>query len=143
MGAMSRIKLVVPLLLVLFAAACETTTVRPGEAAIPEDARVTHRAVFIGKTYHDTVGTVSLYQSEQYPVIVFEPNFKLPGANDAKVALGRKGYRRGTSLGKLLRNAGRQAYAVPKHLAIDHFNEVWLWHDGKNIAIGLARLTPI
>ena len=116
---------------------------RPGEARIPADAKVTHRAVFIGKTLHDTVGTISLYQSREYPVIVFEPNFRLPGAKAAMVALGRDGFRKGTSLGMLLRNTGRQAYAVPDHLKIDGFNEVWLWHHEKDVALGIARLTPI
>lgn len=116
---------------------------RPGEAVLPEDAQVTHRAVFIGKEHHDTRGTISLYQSRQYPVIVFEPNFEASDAENTVVALGRDGYDGDTSLGSLLRNTGRQAYAVPGELPVGQYNEVWLWNESKNIPLGLARLVPI
>lgn len=116
---------------------------RPGEAKIPDGATVTHRAVWIGESYHDTVGTISLYQSKDHPVIVFEPNFSLSGEKDAVVALGRNGYQADTSLGTLLRRNGRQAYAVPEHLQIERFNEVWLWSSRENIPLGLARLVPL
>jgi hypothetical protein len=116
---------------------------RPGEAEIPSDARVTHRAVFIGESNHDTIGTISLYQSPSYPVVVFEPNFQFQGANGAVVALGSDGYRASTILGALLRNTGEQAYAVPGGLDITRYNEVWLWSTDSDIPLGLARLTPI
>lgn len=124
-------------------AACAEPPRAPGDALLPEDARVTHRAVFIGKELHDTQGTISLYQSKENPVIVFEPNFKFQGSTDAVVALGRNGYQPSTALGSLLRNNGRQAYAVPKHLPITRFNEVWLWNRREGIPLGLARLIPI
>lgn len=81
---------------------------KPGEAIVPEGARITHRAVFIGESNYSTVGTISLYQSEQDPVIVFEPNFDLPDppSNVTVVALGRDGYRSDTILGALLRPTG-------------------------------------
>ena len=104
---------------------------------------MTHRAVFIGKELHDTQGTISLYQSQAYPVIVFEPNFKFQGSTDAVVALGRDGYEANTSLGDLFKNSGRQAYAVPEHLPIRKFNEVWLWNRREGIPLGIARLVPI
>ena len=117
---------------------------RPGEAIVPDGARVTHRAVWIGESNHSTIGTISLYQSEEAPVIVFEPNFKLPDPpySVTVVALGRNGYRSDTILGALLRNTGRQAYSVPERLAIDGYNEVWLWSITGNRPVGLARLTP-
>lgn len=122
-------------------AAC--TVPKPGEAEIPDGARVTHRAVFIGESFHDTVGTISLYQSDVHPVIVFEPNFSFQGAPDTVVTLGSDGVRPETALGLLLRNVGRQAYAVPPPLKIAHFNEVWLWSRSANKPLGLARLTPL
>lgn len=143
MTGFARMTRILPLLLVLVTAACATGKHGPGDAPIPEGAKVTHKAVFIGKTYHDTVGTISLYQSEKAPVVVFEKNFKLPGGKGATITLGRDGLRKGASLGLLQRDAGRQSYAVPDHLSIAKFNEIWLWHSGKNIAVGLARLTPI
>jgi len=121
-----------------------TPAPKPGEAKIPEGATVTHRAVFIGESNHSTVGTISIYQSEEDPVIVFDPNFDIPDPPNSVtvVALGRDGYRSETILGALLRPRGRQAYSVPSRLVIDGYNEVWLWSLNGNRPVGLARLTP-
>jgi hypothetical protein len=135
------LRILLPLLLVWLAAACAGP--RPGEARIPSDAWISHRAVLIGKNDHDMVGTISLYQSEEYPVIVFEPNFRVTGAPRMVVALGTDGYRPNAALGALLRPEGRQAYAVPRDWDIRHYNEVWLWSPGVNKPVGIARLTPI
>lgn len=143
MQVLGILRATVLVVLVGLVASCAEPPRAPGDALLPEDARVTHRAVFIGKELHDTQGTISLYQSEENPVIVFEPNFKFQGSTDAVVALGRNGYEANTALGELLRNNGRQAYAVPKHLPITKFNEVWLWNRQQGIPLGLARLVPI
>lgn len=115
----------------------------PGEARIPEGAWISHRAVLIGKSDHDTVGTISLYQSNEYPVVVFEPNFRVTGVAGTVVALGTDGYRPDTSLGALLRPSGRQAYAVPPGFDMRLFNEIWLWNQSAGEPVGIARLTPI
>ncbi|MEM0989708.1 MAG: hypothetical protein AAGK00_12570 [Pseudomonadota bacterium] len=135
------IRWIMPVVVMAVLSAC--TQQLPGEATVPEGAVVTHRAVFIGSSYRDTIGTISLYQSKERPVIVFEPNFRSPPDDEAIVALGRDGYRSETKLGPLLRAAGRQAYHVPDYIRIDRFNEVWLWHPDQDIPLGLARLTPI
>ena len=130
------------LLPVLFwMAAC--APLRPGEARIPDGAWISHRAVLIGKSDHDTVGTISLYQSEEYPVVVFEPNFRVTGAPDMVVALGTDGYRPDTALGSLLRPSGRQAYAVPRGFDMRRYNEIWLWSPSADKPVGIARLTPL
>ena len=122
-------------------AAC--APLRPGEARIPDGAWISHRAVLIGKSDHDTVGTISLYQSEQYPVLVFEPNFRVTGAPEVVVALGADGYRPDTALGSLLKPSGRQAYAMPRGFDIHRYNEVWLWSPSAGKPVGIARLTPL
>lgn len=137
------IRAIIMVALAGLAAACADAPRLPGDAQLPDDARVTHRAVFIGKELHETQGTISLYQSEEHPIIVFEPNFSFEGSTDTVVALGRDGYEADTALGNLLRNKGRQAYAVPEHLPIGRFNEVWLWNRREGIPLGLARLVPI
>ena len=38
-------------------AAC-APALKPGEALVPDGAKVTHRAVFIGESNHSTVGTI-------------------------------------------------------------------------------------
>lgn len=110
---------------------------------MPKGAVITHRAVFIGTNNHDTTGTVSLYQSPSYPVIVLEPNFSVSDPAGALVALGIDGYRADTVLGGLLRPSGRQIYALPRDPDLTHFNEVWLWSPYADKPVGLARLTPI
>ena len=142
MAGLLRIWCVLPLL-ALILSACAGAEPRPGEARIPKDAVVTHRAVFIGTNNHDTTGTISLYQSRSYPVLVFEPNFSVSDAAGAMVALGTDGYRADTVLGGLLRPSGRQVYAVPRDLDLRRFNEVWLWSPYADKPIGLARLTAI
>lgn len=122
--------------------ACASSSL-PGDAPVPDGAKVTHRAVFIGENYHDTVGTISLYMSDEAPVIVFEPNFRIDGVSEAEVQLGFNGYRARTTLGALARMNGRQSYAFPEGLRGKKYNEVWLWSRTKNVALGLARLVPI
>jgi hypothetical protein len=143
MSGMLRVRGLLPLLLLVVFSACAGPPMRPGEARIPEGAWVSHRAVWIGESDHDTIGTVSLYQSREYPVIVFEPNFRVSAAPDAVVALGTDGYRADTVLGALLRPIGQQAYALPPGIDIRLFNEVWLWSPTADEPVGLARLTPI
>ena len=144
MSGMLRVSRLLPLLMIIVLSACASEPPgRPGEARIPEGAWVSHRAVWIGESNHDTIGTVSLYQSRDYPVIVFEPNFRVSPAPDAVVALGTDGYRADTVLGALLRPVGQQAYALPPGIDIRLFNEVWLWSPTADEPVGLARLTPI
>ena len=140
MSGMRRVRWLLPLLLVLLSA-CGPRL--PGDARIPSGAWISHRAVFIGTNSHDTVGTVSLYQSRSYPVVVFEPNFRVSGAGETVVTLGTNGMRGETVLGTLVKPSGRQAYAVPRHFDMSRFNEVWLWSRSKGEPVGLARLTPI
>jgi hypothetical protein len=140
MFGLLRIGWLMPIVLLLSACA---STPRPGEARIPDGAVVTQRAVFIGTNGHDTMGTISLYQSGEYPVIVFEPNFSVSDPAGAVVALGTDGFRADTVLGALLRPEGRQVYALPPGLDMRRFNEVWLWSPAADKPVGLARLTPI
>lgn len=116
---------------------------KPGEYAVPDGARVTHRAVLIGESNHDAVGTISLYQKSETRVLVFEPNFKLQAPKGAVVAFGRDGYEATARVAQLVRNAGRQSYLVPPKLKVGGFNEVWLWHEKTGRPVGLGRLTPI
>lgn len=136
----ARLRLLPCVLLLMLAAACAS---KPGEPGVPEGAIVTYRAVFIGESNHDTVGTISVYQSEDEAVVVFERNFTAAPLPEAEVALGRDGYVPGTSLGPLRRPQGRQVYVIPERLRIDGYNEVWIWDRVQDRPIGLARLTPI
>jgi hypothetical protein len=141
MSALLRVRWLLLLPGVFWLGACAPTP--PGDARIPLGAWISHRAVMIGKSDHDTVGTISLYQSEQYPVVVFEPNFRVTGAPDTVVALGTDGYRPDTALGALLRPSGRQAYAVPRGFDMARYNEIWLWSPSAGKPVGIGRLTPL
>ena len=125
----------------LVLSACATP--KPGEAPIPSDAKVTHRAVIIGESNHDAVGTISLYQGRSANVLVFEPNFRLQGPKAPTVAFGRDGYEAGAKVANLVRNAGRQSYLAPPAIKVRRFNEVWIWHEQSGRPLGLGRLTPI
>jgi hypothetical protein len=140
MFGLFRVRWLLTLVLVWLAACAP---MRPGEARIPDGAWISHRAVLIGKSDHDTVGTISLYQSKEYPVVVFEPNFRVSSVSDMVVALGTDGYRPDTALGALLRPSGRQAYAVPPGFDIRRYNEIWLWSPSADQPVGIARLTPL
>lgn len=115
----------------------------PGNARIPDGAKLTHRAVLIGKSNHDAVGTISVYQSDEPAVVVFEKNFLLNAAPGTTIALGRNGFREDTLISPLVRNTGRQSYAVPPHLEVRAFNEVWLWNPKTGKPVGIARLTQL
>lgn len=128
--------------LLAIVAACATNS-NQGNVPIPDGAKMTHRAVLIGKSNHDTVGTISLYQSDEPIVIVFEPNFSIDPSATTVLALGKDGYRADTIFATLHRHRGRQSYAVPKKLRLNGYNEIWLWSVSSNAPIGLARLTPI
>ena len=132
-------------IVVLSAAALLTACAapKPGEAEIPDGAQVTHRAVLIGESNHDAVGTISLYQAGNEGVLVFEPNFRLEAPKGAVIAFGNDGYKAKARIAALVRNAGRQSYLVPPGLAITRYNEVWLWHEQSAQPVGLGRLTPI
>lgn len=113
---------------------------RQGDVAIPDDARLTHRAVFIGESNHDTVGTVSVYRSGKPAYLVFEPNFRMTRAPGTVIAFGLDGYQPETVIGELVRMRGRQSYALPTDLRVRDFNEVWLWDAKADKPLGLARL---
>lgn len=128
-------------LALLVVSACASN--KPGEAAIPSGAKITHRAVLIGESDHDAVGTISLYQNSDTKVLVFEPNFRLQGPKGSAVAFGRDGYEASSKFANLVRNTGRQSYLVPPRIKVGGFNEVWLWHEKSGRPVGLGRLTPI
>lgn len=142
MSGLFGVRWLLPLIAVLLSA-CAPEPQVPGEARIPRGAWVSHKAVFIGTNGHDTEGTISLYQSREYPLIVFEPNFRVTDPAGAVIALGANGYRAETVIGHLVRSSGRQAYAIPPGLDLRLFNEVWLWSPDADTPVGIARLTPI
>ncbi|MEM9063059.1 MAG: hypothetical protein AAGD13_21565 [Pseudomonadota bacterium] len=116
---------------------------KPGNAPIPDGARVTHRAVLIGESNTDAVGTVSLYQAPDAGVVVFEPNFRMSAPTGAVIAFGRDGYRPDTRIAKLVRNAGRQSYSIPPNIRPSGYNEIWIWNEKVGQPLGLGRLTPV
>lgn len=142
MPSILSVKRNVLVLCLVWLAACAQAP-KPGEAPIPDGARVTHRAVLIGESNTDAVGTVSLYQAPNAGVLVFEPNFRMNAPVGAILAFGRDGYRPDTRFATLVRNAGRQSYSIPTSIEPSGFNEIWIWSEKVGQPLGLGRLTPV
>ncbi len=131
-----RFQGIIAALLFLSVAAC----VGDIEPVLPEDAIQSHRGVWIGKSLHDTIGTVSVHDADGDALVLIEANFSLSPVPGTMVALGRDGYVPRAVLGALRRPQGRQVYRVPENLRISDYNEIWLWDAINNRPLGLARL---
>ena len=113
------------------------------EPVLPDDAVQSHRGVWIGKSYQDTVGSVSVHRAEDDALILIEENFSIPRASNVIVALGRDGYQPAAVVGTLRRPVGRQVFRIPEELRNTGYNEIWLWDSMFNRPVGLARLRAI
>ena len=124
------------MLLILAVTACLGNT----EPVLPDDAVQSHRGIWIGKSLHDTVGSVSVHRADGEALILIEANFSLSPVPGAVVALGRDGYRSGAIVGALRRPQGRQVYRIPDGLRISDYNEIWIWDPATDRPIGVALL---
>ncbi len=134
-----RFRQLVAVFLIFSVAACFGDV----EPTLPDDAIQSHRGVWIGKSLHNTVGSVSVHRADGDALILIEANFSLSPIPGVVVALGRDGYRSGAVIGTLRRAQGRQVYLVPDGLRISDYNEIWLWDAANNRPIGLARLRGV
>lgn len=117
-----------------------TATTQAAAATSAENARVTARGTFAGKSNHITTGHASIARAGNQWVVILEDDFTFDGAPDPHVALGSNGYRKDASLALLSSNAGRQVYAIPASLDVADFNEIWIWCDKFTVPLGVAKL---
>lgn len=97
---------------------------------------------FIGQSDHETAGLATIERDEagNYFVVLGD-DFKLDGAPDPKVGLGKDGYDEGAKLGHLQKKKGTQKYAIPANLNPEDFNEIWIWCERFSVPLGVAKLS--
>ena len=95
---------------------------------------------FRGASNHVTKGRAELVTKNGRSEVVLLDDFWFDGAPDPKVGLGRNGFDKGTLMGPLAKNAGKQTYAVPASVDAAQYNEVWIWCEKFNVPLGVAKL---
>lgn len=112
-------------------------------AAVADQANVTARGTFEGKSNHVTTGHASIGRAGKKWVVILEDDFTFDGAPDPHVALGANGYQAEARLALLQSNAGKQVYEIPASLDVANFNEIWIWCKKFNVPLGKAKLALI
>ncbi|MEM0970584.1 MAG: DM13 domain-containing protein [Verrucomicrobiota bacterium] len=95
---------------------------------------------FTGKSDHVTTGSVTITKTDDGYAIVLGKDFRLDGAPDPRVGLGKDGYESSTDVGALRENEGEQSYPLAKSVDPAEFNEVWIWCRRFNVPFGVAKL---
>ncbi|ASM73799.1 MULTISPECIES: hypothetical protein [Roseobacteraceae] len=68
-------------------------------------------------------------------------DFKLEGATDARVGLGRNGnLDTGTDMGALQSAEGSQDYSAGRSFNVSDYNEVWIWNPADSTPLAVAKL---
>ena len=98
---------------------------------------------FTGASDHITTGGVTVTKNaDGTATVTFDASFSLDGAPDPRVGFGKDGKYVGLSdLGKLKTLNGAQSYIVPASLAIDDFNELYIWCLKFGVPLGVAELS--
>lgn len=112
-----------------------------GADATAPEGWVTASGAFAGDSNHETRGTAFISRNGDGDwVVTLGEDFFHDGAPDPKVGLGRDGYKEGTLLGELQSLNGRQSYVIPASLDVADYNQVWIWCEKFNVALGHANL---
>ncbi len=96
---------------------------------------------FVGLSDHATSGHASVFLSNGQWYISLANDFAFDGAPDPKIAFGSNGFRQEAILAPLQSNNGASVYAVPAHLDVGDYNEIWLWCEKFAVPLGVAKLT--
>ncbi len=95
---------------------------------------------FVGASNHVTSGSVSVVETAEGIVVVFDENFSFDGAPDPKVGFGHDGFDAESLIAPLQSNSGAQTYVVPATLDVSQYNEVYVWCEQFSVPLGVARL---
>lgn len=93
-----------------------------------------------GRSGHSVSGTVAIVATEGGFQLVLQEDFRLDGAPDPRVALGRNGYDANTQFSRLRENSGRQVYELPQAIDPTGYTQVWLWCEAFSVPLGVAEL---
>jgi len=99
------------------------------------------QGTFVGKSDHVTTGKVRIVKDGEVTKGILAADFNLDGAPDPKLAFGKDGYVEGTIFSKLNKLTGEQEYVLPATVDVSQYNEVWVWCEKFNVALGVAKLT--
>jgi len=123
-------------------AAFATMAVMAPISASAESSVKSVSGTFTGKSDHITTGGVTIVKTANGgAVVILDSNFSLDGAPDPRVALGKDGkYADETDLGILIKNDGLQVYAIPAHVNVDDYNEVYIWCKKFAVPLGVASV---
>lgn len=101
-----------------------------------------YKGSFTGKSNHVVTGDVTIRkQSNGSYIVVLEDNFVLDGAPDPSVGFGKDGkYVKGTYLGNLTKNTGKQTFALPASINLSDYNEVYIWCAQFTVPLGVATI---
>jgi hypothetical protein len=106
-----------------------------------QEAMVLRQGTFTGASGHATAGSGAIVeQNGRYYVSLGRDFDHDDTAPDAKVAMGRDGYRAETLMGPLKAAKGAQSYLVPAGVDQADYNEIWIWCERFSVPLGVARL---
>lgn len=105
------------------------------------EMQVVGSGAFEGLAGHNAEGTAKLIRAGDKYYIRFEDDFKVTNGPDLFVYLGKDGQYDGNArLAHLKGNIGSQNYEIPDTIAVDDYNEVWVWCRAFSVAFGKAVL---
>lgn len=108
---------------------------------LPADAgnKVVAIGTFEGQGTHVTSGGVLIVHTEDGNYAVLESDFFFDGAPAPRLGFGDDGYDHGTQFATLEADTGAQVYAIPDDIALEEYNEFWLWCEQFDVPLGVAR----
>ena len=95
---------------------------------------------FTGKNKHTVSGSFEIVKTDGGYTLTLSDDFELDGAPDPKLAFGKNGYVKGTIFSKLNNLKGKQVYKLPASINPDDYNEVWVWCEKFDVALGVAKV---
>lgn len=95
---------------------------------------------FTGKNDHTVTGSFEILKTDGGYTLTLSDDFELDGAPDPKLAFGKNGYVKGTIFSKLNKLKGKQVYKLPAGINPEDFNEVWVWCEKFDVALGVAKV---
>jgi len=96
---------------------------------------------FEGRNDHVVTGGVEVVEVDGRFVVNLGADFSLDGAPDPKVGLGKDGYEKDTKAGNLKAATGASSYELPAGVDPQKYNEVYIWCEKFDVALGVAKLT--
>jgi hypothetical protein len=96
---------------------------------------------FEGRNDHVVTGGVRIVEDGGSYTIVLADDFSLDGAPAPKVGLGKDGYQKDTQSGALQYDKGASAYKLKAGIDPAAYNEVYIWCEKFDVALGVAKLS--